>query len=128
MDGEALRFGESPHLLDQARLADARFAAHIDDLAAAPAEASADDALELLELGVAADERAAACAVRLAGEAAQAPDADGRIEPLELHLAERIAYATTAKGAMDAFGDQRLARRGGANEPRREVYRSPSTV
>lgn len=82
MSGKALNLGEAAHLLDQAGFADARLAAHIDDLTAAPIETRADDTFELLELCSTADEQAAACCCRLAGEAAQAPDAGGRVEPL----------------------------------------------
>ena len=53
--------GEAAHLLDQAGFADARLTAHVDDLTTAPTETRADDTFELLELGLAADERATAC-------------------------------------------------------------------
>jgi hypothetical protein len=48
MSNKARGLGETAHLLDQAGFADARLAAHVDDLTRAPTKACAKDTLELL--------------------------------------------------------------------------------
>ena len=62
MDREAERLAETPHLVDEPRLADARLAAHIDGLSRERRHARARDAPELFELRLAADEETAAAA------------------------------------------------------------------
>src|SRR5579862_8343967 len=110
---EALRGGHAAHLLDQPRLADARLASHIDNAAAAPGKTGADDAVELIELGLAADKHAAVRRHRFARNAPQAPDVDGRCKSLQAKLAEIIADTATGQHAVNAFGNQRLAWTGG---------------
>ena len=123
VDREALRVGVSPHFLDEARLADAGFTSHENNPAGTPAEAGANDAPELLELGLAANEGAAAREYGIAGDAAQPPDAGGRAQSLERHLPERVAHAAAAKRALDPVGDHGQSRCGDTNEPRREIHR-----
>src|SRR5215469_6206739 len=123
MGGEALRLGDSPYLLDQACLADARLAAHVDDLAASPTEARTYDVSELLELCLSANERAAACRYGVVGNAAQAPDASGHIDALELHLAKPIAHAATRKRSVNAVGKESFSGTSSRYEPGCQIYR-----
>src|SRR4051794_23052439 len=94
MGGEALGLGKPPELLQQARLADACVAPDIDDLAPPPAEATSEDSLELLDLGLAADKGAAASRRCLDHDPAQAPDPRGRVETLERDLAHWLTQST----------------------------------
>ena len=124
MDREAQRLGETPHLVDEPRLADARLAAHIDGLSRERRHARARDAPELFELRLAADEEAAAAAdVRaFSFDAGEAPHAHGRIDALEAQVAERVGADGFAERTMHAVRDQRLAGAGGIDEPRGEIH------
>ena len=120
MSNEARGLGETAHLLDQSGFADARLAAHVDDLTGPPTETRAKDTLELLQLGLAADERAAGCSQGFTREAAQSPGAGGRFKAFQLDFAERIAHAPSGESAVNAIGEQGLSRAGSGHKARGE--------
>ena len=120
MYGEARGLREPAHFLDKPRLADAGLAADMENMAAASADGRRQHALELLDLGDAADERAARR--RLRRKSRQPPDKNRRGETLDLGLTERLAEAAIGDGALDSLRDQGLARPGERDEPRGEVH------
>ncbi len=121
MHHHALRGGMLAHLLDQARLSDARLAANVSDLAALTCQRCGQDFAELPKLRFAADEGAAA-GHRLGADAEQAPHADRVGDALELHLAGGLAHAAAGQRAMHGIRDQRLAGGGHCNQARRKVH------
>ena len=112
MSNEACGLGETSHLLDQSGFADARLTAHVDNLTGPPSKTRAKDTLELLELGLAADERAACCSQGFSGKATQSPGAGGCFKAFQLDFAERITHAPSGERAVNAVGKQGLSRAG----------------
>ena len=88
---KALGDGDATEFVDQAALADAGFAAHVHRQTAARLPAGGDDALELAELGAAADERPPAGLGALVAQAEDAPDLQRLIEALDRELAAVLA-------------------------------------
>src|SRR3984893_19526525 len=122
MRNEARVVGKTAHLLDQSGFPDARLAAHVDDLTRPPTETRAQDTLELLQLGLAADKRATCCSQGFNREAAQSPSAGGRFKTFQLDFAERIAYAPSGESAVNAIGEQGLSGAGSRHKACGQVH------
>ncbi len=73
MDLKPLRLRDAAHLIDKPRLANARIATNIHDVACWPGERCADNPVELLEFSLSSDETAAAGSQWFARHAAQPP-------------------------------------------------------
>src|SRR6266702_2914042 len=109
MHCEAMRVSKHAHLIDEPRLADARVAAHIDDVSGSLFDARAHDATKLLQFRLAPDEPAAARTRGFAHHAGEAPRARGHVYALEVHLAHLLADRAVAERAPHTVGQQRLS-------------------
>ena len=83
---EPVLLRNSAHRLDKPRLTDSCFAANVDDLTLAPAQAAAEHTAKLLQLGLASHEGTARASRRLDRKACQPPDPDGLSMPLKLRV------------------------------------------
>ena len=122
MAGQAAPAGDGGELLDQARLADAGLAAHIDQLAGVRISQRIERAFELPQLGAPPDQRRRL--PRLFGaQAVDAPDPNRPAEAAHLHFADKAGVDDVGDRIVHRLGDERLAGFRHVLEPRREIHR-----
>ena len=107
---------EPPHFLYKSRFANSGLTPDVHDLATAACQAGGDEAVELIELGLAADEGCPVSNWRIRGDSTQAPNACRYIEAFERHLAEIITKTAARKRVIDSIGQEGLTGSGSRHQ------------